>query len=74
MTSTGSSSRSSRATPPVPPLPSPKLLLRALKEAGFPDSDIFLGGASPKKFNLVARYHGTGAQKPLLLLAHTRRS
>src|SRR6202789_1590643 len=37
-----------------------------LKEAGFPDSDIFLGGASPKKFNLVARYHGTGAQKPLL--------
>ena len=41
-----------------------------LKEAGFPDSDIFLGGASPKKFNLVARYHGTGAQKPLLLLAH----
>jgi acetylornithine deacetylase/succinyl-diaminopimelate desuccinylase-like protein len=42
-----------------------------LKEAGFPDSDIFLGGASPKKFNLVARYHGTGARKPLLLLAHT---
>jgi len=42
-----------------------------LKEAGFPDSDIFLGGASPKKFNMVARYHGTSAQKPLLLLAHT---
>jgi acetylornithine deacetylase/succinyl-diaminopimelate desuccinylase-like protein len=42
-----------------------------LKEAGFPDSDIFLGGASPKKFNMVARYHGTGARKPLLLLAHT---
>ena len=42
-----------------------------LKEAGFPDSDIFLGGASPKKFNLVASYHVTGAQKPLLLLAHT---
>src|SRR5580693_9903390 len=42
-----------------------------LKEAGFPDSDIFLGGASPKKSNLVARYHGTDTQKPLLLLAHT---
>ena len=42
-----------------------------LKEAGFPDTDIFLGGASPKKFNLVARYHGSGARKPLLLLAHT---
>ena len=44
-----------------------------LKEAGFPDSDIFLGGASPKKFNLVARYHGTGAQKPLLLSGPYRR-
>jgi acetylornithine deacetylase/succinyl-diaminopimelate desuccinylase-like protein len=42
-----------------------------LKEAGFPESDIFLGGASPKKFNLVVRYHGTGAHRPLLLLAHT---
>ncbi len=41
-----------------------------LKAAGFPDSDIFLGGAIPKKFNLVVRYHGTGAQKPMLLLAH----
>jgi acetylornithine deacetylase/succinyl-diaminopimelate desuccinylase-like protein len=42
-----------------------------LKAAGFPDSDIFLGGAIPKKGNLVARYHGTGARKPILLLAHT---
>ncbi len=41
-----------------------------LKAAGFPDSDIFLGGAIPKKGNLVVRYHGTGARKPLLLLAH----
>ncbi|MGA7409896.1 MAG: M20/M25/M40 family metallo-hydrolase [Bryobacteraceae bacterium] len=41
-----------------------------LKAAGFPDSDIFVGGAIPKKANLVVRYHGTGAQKPLLLLAH----
>ena len=44
---------------------------RRLKAAGFPDSDIFLGGASPKKFNLVVRYHGTGTKNPLLLLAHT---
>jgi acetylornithine deacetylase/succinyl-diaminopimelate desuccinylase-like protein len=42
-----------------------------LKAAGFTDSEIFLGGATPKKFNLVARYHGTGGRKPLLLLAHT---
>jgi acetylornithine deacetylase/succinyl-diaminopimelate desuccinylase-like protein len=41
-----------------------------LKAAGFADSDIFLGGAIPKKGNLVVRYHGTGARKPLLLLAH----
>jgi acetylornithine deacetylase/succinyl-diaminopimelate desuccinylase-like protein len=41
-----------------------------LKAAGFSDKDIFLGGASPKKFNLVVRYHGTGKRKPLLLLAH----
>jgi acetylornithine deacetylase/succinyl-diaminopimelate desuccinylase-like protein len=41
-----------------------------LRAAGFPDSDIFLGGASPKKSNLVVRYHGTGARKPILLLAH----
>ncbi len=42
-----------------------------LKAAGFPDSDIFVGGAIPKKANLVVRYHGTGSQKPILLLAHT---
>ncbi len=42
-----------------------------LRAAGFPESDIFIGGAIPKKANLVARYRGTGARKPLLLLAHT---
>jgi acetylornithine deacetylase/succinyl-diaminopimelate desuccinylase-like protein len=41
-----------------------------LKAAGFSDSDIFLGGAIPKKGNLVVRYHGTGGRKPILLLAH----
>src|SRR5581483_4342439 len=44
---------------------------RRLRAAGFPESDIFLGGASPKKANLVVRYRGTGARKPILLLAHT---
>jgi acetylornithine deacetylase/succinyl-diaminopimelate desuccinylase-like protein len=42
-----------------------------LRAAGFPDSDIFVGGAGPKKANLVVRYHGTGPLKPILLLAHT---
>src|SRR5882757_9839372 len=41
-----------------------------LRAAGFSDSDIFLGGASPKKENIVVRYHGSGKEKPLLLLAH----
>src|SRR5271166_5088795 len=41
-----------------------------LRAAGFADSDIFVGGANPKKANLVVRYHGTGAAKPILLLAH----
>jgi acetylornithine deacetylase/succinyl-diaminopimelate desuccinylase-like protein len=42
-----------------------------LKAAGFPESDIFVGGAIPKKANVVVRYHGSGARKPILLLAHT---
>ncbi|MBI3567933.1 MAG: M20/M25/M40 family metallo-hydrolase [Gemmatimonadetes bacterium] len=42
-----------------------------LKAAGFPDADIHVDGASPKKLNLVVRYHGSGARKPLLLVAHT---
>jgi acetylornithine deacetylase/succinyl-diaminopimelate desuccinylase-like protein len=40
------------------------------RAAGFPDSDIFVGGAIPTKANVVVRYHGTGARKPILLLAH----
>ena len=44
---------------------------RRLKAAGFPDADIFVGGAIPTKANLVVRYRGTGRARPLLLLAHT---
>jgi acetylornithine deacetylase/succinyl-diaminopimelate desuccinylase-like protein len=42
-----------------------------LRAAGFPESDMFVGGAIPRKMNLVLRYHGAGRRKPLLLLAHT---
>ena|SRR5215831_17867953 len=42
-----------------------------LRAEGFPESDIFLGGAAPTKANLVVRYRGSGARKPILLLAHT---
>jgi acetylornithine deacetylase/succinyl-diaminopimelate desuccinylase-like protein len=50
--------------------PAAEAVARRLKAAGFPDSDIQVLGASPKKMNVVVRYHGTGAKKPLLLLAH----
>ena len=41
------------------------------KAAGFPDADMFIGGADPKKGNLVVRYRGRGTagRKPTLLLA-----
>lgn len=42
-----------------------------LRAAGFADADIFIGGATPKKANLVVRYRGVGKAKPILLLAHT---
>lgn len=41
-----------------------------LKAAGFPPADIQVLGPHPRKGNLVARLRGTGAKKPLLLLAH----
>jgi acetylornithine deacetylase/succinyl-diaminopimelate desuccinylase-like protein len=43
-----------------------------LRAAGFPAADIFVGGPTPRKGNLVARLRGKSAstRKPLLLLAH----
>jgi acetylornithine deacetylase/succinyl-diaminopimelate desuccinylase-like protein len=41
-----------------------------LKAAGFPAADIQVIGPDARKKNLVARYRGTGARKPLLLVAH----
>jgi acetylornithine deacetylase/succinyl-diaminopimelate desuccinylase-like protein len=41
------------------------------KAAGFPASDIFVGGPITTKANVVVRYRGTGAHKPMLLVAHT---
>jgi len=46
-------------------------IAKRLRAAGFSDSDMFIGGAIPKKANLVVRYRGTGKLKPILLLAHT---
>jgi acetylornithine deacetylase/succinyl-diaminopimelate desuccinylase-like protein len=43
-----------------------------LRAAGFPEADVrvIVPPGGPRKGNLVARLHGTGAKKPLLLLAH----
>ena len=41
-----------------------------LRAAGFVQDDVQVVGPSPKKKNLVARLHGTGRQKPILLIAH----
>src|SRR5262245_29665265 len=41
-----------------------------LKAAGFPEEDIKVLGPHARKGNLVARLRGTGARKPILLLAH----
>ena len=48
-------------------------MAKRFREAGIPDSDIFVGGPLPNKHNVVARIHGRNGpnvRKPLLLLAH----
>jgi acetylornithine deacetylase/succinyl-diaminopimelate desuccinylase-like protein len=41
-----------------------------LKAAGFGDADVQVFSPAPRKGNLVARFHGSGARKPILLVAH----
>jgi len=41
-----------------------------LRQAGFADADIQLLGEEPRHGNLIARLHGRGKKRPLLLLAH----
>ena len=43
---------------------------RRLRAAGFPAADVQVLAPRAKKGNLVARLRGTGARRPLLLLAH----
>ncbi len=46
-------------------------MAQRLLDAGFPASDVQVLGPNPRKGNMVARLHGTGAHKPLLLICHT---
>ena len=41
-----------------------------LRSAGFPAADVQVFKPAPRKGNLVARMRGTGAKKPILLVAH----
>lgn len=41
-----------------------------LKAGGFPSADVQVISSGPRKGNLVARLRGTGARKPILLIAH----
>jgi acetylornithine deacetylase/succinyl-diaminopimelate desuccinylase-like protein len=41
-----------------------------LRAAGFPADDARVFSPAPRKGNLVARLHGSGAKKPIMLLAH----
>lgn len=43
---------------------------KRFRDAGFPDADMHIGGDDPHFQNLVVRYRGSGARKPILLLAH----
>ena len=41
-----------------------------LKAGGVPAADVQVFATAPRKGNVVARLRGTGARKPILLLAH----
>ena len=45
-------------------------MAKRLLDAGFPAADVQVLGIEPKEHNLVARLRGTGAKRPVLLLAH----
>ncbi len=45
-------------------------MARRLRDAGFAASDVQVFKPAPRKGNLVARLRGSGARRPLLLLAH----
>lgn len=45
-------------------------MAKRLRDAGFPASDVAVLGPNERKGNLVARYRGKGARKPILLLGH----
>lgn len=47
-----------------------KAMAQRFRDAGFPEKDVQVLGPNDRKKNLVLRYHGTGSQKPVLLIGH----
>ncbi len=45
-------------------------MLKRLREAGFSSAEAVVLGGEPRKGNLVARLRGSGARRPILLVAH----
>jgi len=45
-------------------------MAQRLLDAGFPAADVQVLGPNDRKGNLVARIHGTGAGKPILIIGH----
>ncbi|HEU5453994.1 MAG TPA: M20/M25/M40 family metallo-hydrolase [Terriglobales bacterium] len=50
--------------------PAAEAIAQRLRDAGYSGDDVQVLGPNDKKKNVVARLHGTGAKKPILLLAH----
>ena len=50
--------------------PAAEAVAARLRAAGMPEADVRCSGPRPRKGNLVARLRGSGAEPPLLLLAH----
>ena len=45
-------------------------MAQRFRDAGFPESDVYIAGPIDRKKNLVVRYHGSGKHKPMLLMGH----
>ena len=50
--------------------PAAEAIARRLLAAGFPAADVQVVGPDTLHMNVVARFRGTGARRPILLLAH----
>jgi acetylornithine deacetylase/succinyl-diaminopimelate desuccinylase-like protein len=57
-------------TPTGDTLKAAEAMAARLRAAGFAGADLQVFNSAPRKGNLVARLRGTGARKPILLMAH----